>query len=221
MHPSTKKFFLIFGVIIAITLLIFIFQIRRARSIIVTQSDTQLVSDQSYLITLDKTDPLYGNPGAPVTVVLFGDLHSPSSRSLTATFLNFASHHPSDIRLYWKNLPRPALLYGNNFLVHQAAVCAQQANLFWPFISTVLNHKDIVKTADLEQAIQGSALNSPAWSACLTSPSTTEKLTADATLAQSLGVKSAPAIFINNKRVDATADIDWNQLLNSLIVTQP
>lgn len=221
MNAPAKKFFFALLLVIGVTLFIFILQLRKAGSITVTQTQQQLVSNDSFAIPLGPEDPLFGNPGSALTVVEFADLHNARSRELHSLLIQFVDAHPQDVRLFWKNLPQKALLYGDNYLVHQAAICAGTSTGFWQFVGSVLTQKDIVKKDQLDSLLINTALATPEFNACLYSASTTQKLAADVQAATDLGITNAPAIFINNKRIDTTANIDWNQMLSSLIEKQP
>ncbi len=214
---SHKKLFIALSVFIGLAALLLSWQIRLAKNITTRTKTLPLIESVAVNIPIDKTDPILGNPGAPLTVTEFVDLGNEKSRSIHATIADFVVKNPTEARLIWKDYPSAGIFGGNSFLLHQAAYCAGQEKKFWPFITELLKRRMEPKEAGLKDTAKQARLNIESWWLCANAPTTKQYVTSAAALAQSLNIKSAPAVFLNNKRINLEENIDLAQMLATLI----
>lgn len=217
MHHGTKKLFLALIGIIAITALIFVFQFKKSSAITTKNTPEPLLSSFAIDIPVSSTDPMLGNPGAPLTLVGFFDLGNKESRALYATLTDFVKQHPQDARLIWKDLPEESILFGANNLPHQAAWCAHTAKRFWPFADAVMAGRNTNKEPELRKIAGTIGLEVEGWWGCAQDPKTVERVTQASALAARLGIRETPALYINNKKLNLNVDIDLPQMLSSFI----
>lgn len=199
---------------------VFLFiQIKRATEITVKQSTVSLISPNATFIPLSNSELVFGNPGAAITVVEFVDFDCATCLTLDNTIRSFIAEHPQDIRLIWKDAPQPKLLTKNLALAHQAAWCAgqQDEKKFWQFVDIAGQNTNNLQEAGLRQIAQGLNLNTDAWWLCTTGSAAQQQVSQSLQLANSLGIKKLPAIFINNKLINTEADINITDMLNSFI----
>jgi protein-disulfide isomerase len=187
-------------------------QIKRSASITTKTKSTPLLSSFAVNIPIDKNDPLLGNPGAPLTLVEFSDLNCVQCAKVHATLYNFVEKYPKDARLIWKDAPAPSVLWKNNNTIHEAALCAGKQNQFWKFVELAYGGKN-----DPAKIAETLGLNMNQWRECAASEATKQKISAATELARNLGINSAPVIFVNNKMVNLTEELDLTQMLNSFI----
>ncbi len=209
---SIKKFFLILVAAIAIAGLILGQQIKRAASITTKTKPIPLLSSFAVNLPIDKTDPLIGNPGAPLTLVEFTDLNCSQCERIHSLLYNFVEGHPKEARLIWKDAPAPSILWKNNNTIHEAALCAGKQNQFWKFVGVAFGGK-----SDPAKIAETLKLDMNQWRECAAGETTKQKISAATQLARSLGINSAPVIFVNNKMVNLTEELDLTQMLNSFI----
>ena len=213
----TTKLFLVLGLLVAAASLLFWFQFKRARAIVIEGAPGPLVSADTYIIAAESTDASLGNPGAPLTIIEFIDLGDETSIALHQSLAAFVDAHPKDARLVWKDFPSKKLFSTDTTLLHAAAWCAGQQNKFWPFVTAVIKTKPASSLSTLKKVSGELSLNSTEWEYCLTAPTTAEHLAASVASGHSVGVSDAPALFVNNKKISLTAGVDIPQMLTTFI----
>lgn len=211
-----RKLYLSLGVIVLILGAIFYNQFKKSAAITIRPEAEPIVSLSSVDLPDNLTDQMLGNPGAPTTIVEFADLGNSASNKLYADLSAFASANGKDVRFIWKDLPS-AGFFEDSALGHEAAYCAGKQNKFWTFVDKVIGGQYSLKQEYLAEAAKATGLDAVAWDKCLADPDTAQKISSAVALAQSLGIQTAPALFINNKKINLTADVDVKQMLNSLI----
>jgi protein-disulfide isomerase len=73
------------------------------------------------------------------------------------------------------------------------------------------------KEANLQKIATDLKLNTEPWATCATDAATKKQLSDAIAEAKYLGIPNVPNVFINNKQINLTKNIDLEQLLNSLI----
>lgn len=216
MSGRHAKLFLFLAAGVVILLLLFIGQWRKTRAIVVNASPTQLLSAESFDIPISADDPVLGNPGAPLTLAEFIDLGDAKSRTLHTTLADFVNKNPQKVRLVWKDFPQNHIFGGNATTLHRAAWCAGEQKHFWDFIAVVSKKTPSASESALLEMAAALGVDRGRWQACMESapPAT---LADSATLAKTLGLPSAPALFVNNKQLDLTQDINLSEVLASFI----
>lgn len=216
MHQRKKFIFLLLLVTI-IAGIFFYVTIKKAGRITITKYNTPLVSDETASIPVDDSDPMYGNPGAPVTLIEFADIGCKQCQKINYEIKNFVSKHPLDIRMVWKDAPRSNLFFNGYTLAHQAAQCAGKQNNFWQFLEIAMQNTNNLKEPGLKKIAEGLKLDTAKWWECTNSEEIKQKIGESLNLAEQLNVSDLPAIFINNRKIDLNSDIDMNQFLEQVI----
>lgn len=218
-RASKKKLY--FLLILAVFFLVFLIirQMSIADKISVSRSDRMLIDPTITDIPTDPNDPIFGNQGAPITILEFVDLNSKLSREIHSKTKNFVAAHPTEVRLIWKDLPAPSIFDRETALPHRAAWCVykQDKSKFWNFIDLALNEKKITDINILVNLAKQINLNVPAWQQCLNSTETKARIESSISLARALGFEQAPAMFINNKKVNYLDEVDLEKLLEEVI----
>lgn len=206
--------------LIILFLMVLIFkQISTAYKISVSPANKNLIDNKMTEIPSDLNDPLFGNQGAAITIVEFVDLNSKDSREIHRQIKNFVANYPTKIRLIWKDLPEPNMFNSKASISHQAAWCVykQDKNKFWTFTDAMLDKKSINDTNVLKNLIDELKINNTSWQQCLDSTEAKTKVETSLSLGNSLGIFSAPAMFINNKKINYLDEINMVDFLNEII----
>lgn len=203
------------------TILILYYQIKKINEISVEMADKPLIDYSFTPIITNATDPLLGNPGAPITIIEFLDINSPDSRQMHAKLANYTLLHPQKIRLIVMDLPYIGFFTSSdNLKPHQAARCAfeQNSKSFFNYLDE-LNKigKDLNKDEVLLQTAKTIELNMSLWQTCLELEKITTKINQSIELANSIGLKKSPGVFINNKRVNYLDEINIDNLLAEIM----
>jgi len=208
-----KKFYFILLLFITGGVLLLINQIKIARGIVTTYVETPIVSQTASYIPIDPTDPTLGNPGASMWIVIFADLGSKKCAEANSAIVNFVNSNPEAARLIWKDAPQTSLFSAGNISAHLATYCAYEQGQFWKFADMVMQDKNNLKEADLTKIAQDLKMDMTKWNACRASTATQSKIAGSMALAKSLGVTELPGIFVNNKKINLTSDINIGELL--------
>lgn len=212
-----KRFFILFLIILALAGIFFLKEFRRALGITTSQSNTPIISDGMANIPIDQTDPILGNPGADLNIILFGDFSCAKCREVYTQVAKTVRANSQKMRLVWKSAPLGGIFTAGNFLPHQAAYCAGQQKQFWPFAEMAMADKYNLTEAGLKKVAEGLKLNTTTWWQCTNSDLAKKKITDTVAIVDSLHLRSVPALFVNNKLVDTDAKINLEELLVSFI----
>lgn len=210
-----KKLFLALALAILITTLLLARQIKNARLITIKMAEKPLVSPVAVALPTTPADPLLGNPGAPMTVVVFGDLFDAKTRSLLAAVINFVGKHPAVVRLIFKPTPEEHI-WGGALLAHKALWCAASGRKFWPLLQALTAAPNIGESA-LAYAAKSAGLDDNQLLNCTRLASTKQAVLSATTIARDSGITVTPALFINNKQINLEEEVDVEQMLTTFI----
>lgn len=213
---SINKLYIFLAGAIFIAASAFTWTIFKAREITVTPDSKPLVSEGYYEISTNE-DPILGNPGAPLTIVIFSDFVCGDCQQKYTVITNFVKSNPQTARLFLKYSPKPSLFLKANDLAYRGAVCANKQNNFWEFNDLLINTRNPNNKTELENNITSLKLNNEAWQNCLSDQSTQQKIAGSVALSQTLGITEIPAIYVNNKRLNLDTNPDISELLSKLI----
>jgi protein-disulfide isomerase len=215
-----KKLILALIIAIALTVLILIYQLSATGKISVNRAERPLIETTATDMPIDPADPIYGNRGAAITVTEFIDLNSAASRRAHQTIVAFIKDNPQKIRLLLKDFPAGGFFVSDNYRPHIAANCVlkQDATKFFSYIDELsAPGVDIRKEKTLGDLAVKIGLNQNSWTTCLNSTEAKTRIETSVSLAKSLGLKKAPEIYINNKKVNYLDEINLTDLLKEIV----
>ncbi len=210
-----KRFYIAGAVLVAILLIIFLRQIVRTSSIAVTRTEERVVSEATYPISYPRGEPAFGNPGAPVTVAVFGDALTDDSREVVQTVREVVRRNPRALRLVWKDMPKKGL-FSDHIVAHEALYCAQKQDRFWDMADEIYA-RQAVKQEALTTIATNLGLNVEQFTTCLALTETHDTLRLRRQAADDLGISRVPEIFINNKRITLMDGLDLKSMLEEVI----
>jgi len=217
MH-QLKKFYLILLLAIITAGSIFIVQIIKTKKITITPTAQPILSAGYYDIPTENDDQILGNPGAPLSVVLFSDFSCPTCKIEYFKINKFVKEHPQDVRLFLKNTPRKKLFTKTNDLPHRSAFCAGKQGKFWEYTDNLYTQKNISSESDLTKIASGLKMNTVTWWQCVNSQEAKQKIARATDILTTLGIEQVPTIYINNKKINLENDINIVEMLNKFIV---
>ncbi len=145
------------------------------------------------------------------------DLGSDKAQKTHSELYEFVSKNPRDARLIWKDAPNSNIFSYNATLAHKAAFCAGDQNKFWQFVDEILKSKANLREAGLNNISSRLKLDSTKLWECVNSTAAEAKINFSKNLMRSLGIKSSPALFVNNRKINLEEKIDLKQMLNTFI----
>jgi protein-disulfide isomerase len=160
-----------------------------------------------------KTIPLDGSPSrgpldAPVVIVEFSDFECPFCQKIAPELDALCEKHKETVRFVYKFMPLQ--MHPHSEIAARAAIAAQDQGKFWPMHHELFSHGEHLEPADLDAYAKAIGLDLDRFHADMSSPATKARLDADRKLADDLGVKGTPTIYIDGREYDAKIDLeDW------------
>lgn len=158
-----------------------------------------------------KTIPLDGSPSrgpldAPVVIVEFADFECPFCQKVAPELDALWEKHKDTVRFVYKFMPLQ--MHPHSEIAARAAIAAQDQGKFWEMHHELFANGQHLEPADLDSYAKAIGLDMARFQADMSSPATKARLDADKKLADDLGVKGTPTIYIDGREYDAKIDID-------------
>lgn len=160
-------------------------------------------------------DPLWGNPLAPVTIVVFTDLECPFSKRYFATLQSLQQRYgPEKLRIVLKHYPLPFHRQARPAAIAASAVHgAAGPDAFWKFVETVFANQKQIDEASLEAWARQAGVDPDAYRQALKDPRHAAKVDKDVELASKLGVQGTPNSFVNGTDIGGAQPLDKVQAI--------
>ncbi len=212
-----KKLYLCLALLIATSIVFLWYQIHKATDIHTSQDTSPLIASYPTDIPLDGTEPTLGTPGADIQIIEFNDVSCKDCLATHVLIENFINNHPGQLELIWKNTTKNSFFTASD-VPSAAALCAHEQRAFWDFLHASLGkYKRIPEDINqLQNLATETKLKSDVWNTCLASEATKQKILTSKTTSRDLKILSAPTLFINNKQIFLTPEINITDLLTSL-----
>jgi protein-disulfide isomerase len=171
--------------------------------------------DQLYRERFDsrgvKTIPLEGSPSrgpddARITLVEFADYECPFCQRLNPFIEQVFERHKTDVRMVFKYMPLPMHPRGEPSA--RAAIAAQDQGKFWEMDRALFAAGGRLEDVDLDGFAKELGLDMARFHADEASPATTARIEADRKVADELGVKGTPTIYVNGREYNLKNDME-------------
>lgn len=217
----TKKFLLILGAGVVVMGFLLVRQIK-ATALITTRAEVEpFVAAMAIDLPISPDEPMLGNPGAPLTLVIFVDFSDAASRRLYQDTTALVRARPDKARLVVKHSPRQSLFTsGSGRTIANAAVCANTQKAFWRFLDAVVSRPRRASDRVVHSWATAAGIANPelSFDACRANENAqAEREKTFATDNSVAGVQEPPALFVNNKRINLQKDTDVASFLATLI----
>lgn len=155
-----------------------------------------------------------GSEDAKVTVVIFSDYQCPACRTFSVQMKPLLEENhvaTGQARLVYYDLPLTSI-HPHAFLAARAARCAGEQGMYWEYSEALFMNQPTwsarpgAPLRDFKGYASEIGLDKSAFESCLESDAYAETVTANALLAQQLGVNGTPTVIINNRRVRNPGD---------------
>ena len=177
----------------------------------VPSSDRVSVSASAHAgspIPIGDDDPSWGDPDAPVSVVLLSDFECPYCSRVGPTLERIRQEYgPRKVRLVWKNNPLPNHPGARPTAVAGATVQALGGD-FWKFHDLAFSHQRELTKDNLKQWAVSAGVDAAAFDAALATQKYAGKVDRDLALARQIGANSTPAFRVNGKVVSGAQPFD-------------
>jgi protein-disulfide isomerase len=208
-----KKLIVLLIIFIACLSLIFYKTIKKTSGITIKKTNVPIVSQQMAYVTIFNTDQIYGNPGAPITIIEFSDFNCKKCRETHFELVDFINKNPTQTRLIWKSAQQKKWFSSNDPIPHLSAYCAGQQNKFWQFVSSTIANGKNTSENGLKITAQNLKLDLTKWWSCVNSNEAKQAMASSTLVNSQLGINSAPTLFVNNRWVNLDTEIKLAEIL--------
>jgi len=177
------------------------------------QDQVETLYKQRFDAASMKAIPIDGSPargpeGATVTLVEFADFECPFCQHIAPELDELWEKKKTKLRFVFKFMPLS--MHPRGGPAARAAIAAQAQGKFWEMHHQLFANASRLEDNDLDGYASAIGLDLTRFHADMDSPATKARLDADRKVADELGVKGTPTIFINGRQFDGKADIeDW------------
>ena len=162
-------------------------------------------ADRDRIVT--NLQPSFGEPGAPVVVVVYSDFQCSFCREEAKVIREqLPKAFPNQVRVYYKDFPleqihpwaKPAAIAGR-------CVFRQKPAAFWEYHDWVFENQSQITAENLKTKVtewaSGKGLEPLQLSSCIDTKATEAEVDKAMAEARALGVNSTPTLFVNGRRV--------------------
>ena len=165
---------------------------------------------QRFDATTAKRIPVDGSPSrgpeaASVVLVEFADFECPFCQKIAPQLDALWEKRKEKLRFVYKFMPLSMHPHGEQ--AARAAIAAQNQGKFWEMHHQLFANGDRLEPSDLEGYAKAIGLDLAKFRDDLQSPATTARIASDRKLADELGVKGTPTIYIDGRAYDSKIDL--------------
>ena len=137
-----------------------------------------------------------GVPDAPVTIVEYADYECPYCQQIQPALDRLETEFKGKISFAYKDVPLP--MHPHAQKAAEAAHCAGVQGKYWEYHDVLYKTKKL-DVADLKEHARSLQLDGGTFDKCLNSGEQAERVKAQLTEGQSLGLQGTPSFFINGR----------------------
>lgn len=155
--------------------------------------------------------PSKGPESAPVVVVEFADFECPFCASVAPVFEKTFEEKKDKVRFVYKFMPLAAHPHGE--IAARAGFAAAQQGKFWEMNRKMFGNREHLEESDLQSYAKDLGLDLAKFKTDMNSQAATDRIATDHKLADTLGVKGTPTVYVNGREFDVRQDLgDWINL---------
>jgi protein-disulfide isomerase len=154
-------------------------------------------------LPVDRDDPVWGKPDAPVTLLVFGDLDCPYTRRSLDVLRRLETRFSGDLRLVWKN--RPLTVHPHARDAAEVAVALEETSgdaAFWKFASQAAASSQSSTSPHLSRWVSDAGGEGSRVKAWLSEPRYAARVDRALQLAGRYNIRATPTFFVNGLRVE-------------------
>lgn len=165
-----------------------------------------LRQDSAYNIPLEGS-AIFGDPKAPLTVVLFTDLQCPYCAQIVPVLKSLQASHPKTLKISFRHFPLVSI-HEKAMFAHQALWAAGQQGKLWDYYFLMApNFRGLTDSALVANA-KAVNLDMARFETDRKSPASQKAIEADMQLGETVGVEGTPALYFNGKPTRNPAEIN-------------
>ena len=166
-------------------------------------------------LQLDGTEPVYGDPSAPLAIVEFADFQCPFCADVAPRLKKVVDTHP-ELKMMFKHYPISSKCndsvsgerHENACDAAAATECADQQGKFWDMNRMAFKNQNYLSETDLFFLAQQIGLDEAKYKECMASPATMDAVRADVAHAVAVGITGTPSIFFSSDQGKTWSRVD-------------
>ncbi len=152
------------------------------------------VEKTSRIPSLERKDPVTGNPDGEITIIEFADFECQFCADVQKTIKQVLDAYPSKIRLVWKNYPLS--FHALSKKTAEAVLCANEQGKFEAMRDLLFSKQDVsLLESSIRQYAKDAGLDSQKFTACFDGGLNADAVNRDIASAQQFGVDGVPHFF--------------------------
>lgn len=224
--PQWKvSLFVIFSLLILLTLIIFIFLITTGWQASNLSQEEVTLEKPSIIYTdpliksayplpppVEAVDPIRGSDLAEVRIIYLSDFNCPFCKRMSETWARVLDKYGDQVQLVWKDF----ITNPGSVPFHKAARCAQLQGAFWEYHDRLLTHQPqegLSNTEFLTAYAVDLGLDRADFLKCLADTRIEEVVYASSDQALNLGISATPTYFINGVFYDGFREFEEIDLI--------
>jgi len=164
--------------------------------------------------------PIMGPENAPVTIVEFSDYQCPFCARTEPLIHEALDAYPTQTRFVYKHFPLTSI-HPQAMPAALAAAAAQQQGKFWEMHELLFANQRALGDEQLREYARKLNLDMARFDADRQSEAIKQQVQEDAKLAQRVGVRGTPTIFVNGKLLENRSLDGFKQIIDPILKDQP
>lgn len=161
------------------------------------------------------TSPVKGEKGAPVTIVEFSDFQCPYCSRLQPTLREVLKTYPKDVKLVYKDFPLSFHKQAKN--AAKAARAAGEQGKYWEMHDLIFEKYNKLTEEMFKEFASKLGLEMEKFTADFTGNKYDELIQEDMSLAQRVGVRGTPTLFLNGRRMTGRSLDDFKHEIDNAL----
>jgi predicted DsbA family dithiol-disulfide isomerase len=141
-----------------------------------------------------------------VVMVEFADFECPFCQKIAPMLDATWEKHQADVLFVYKFLPLAMHPHGE--ISARAAIAAANQGKFWPMHDLLFANQKALERPDLDKYAQQLGLDMQKFKADFDSDATTQRIAADRALADQLGIRGTPTLYIDGRQFEGRGSFD-------------
>ena len=161
-------------------------------------------------VPIDANDASWGDPQAPVTVVVFGEYECPYCGKLNTTLDQVKSQYGrQDVRIVWKHFPLDFHKNARPASIAAATVHALGGDTaYWSFHQSAMSDQRSLTDVNFARWAVAAGVNATDFNSAFAARTYERDVDDDIALGKRIGVKGTPAAFVNGVLVSGAQPLD-------------
>ncbi|HEX6163712.1 MAG TPA: DsbA family protein [Vicinamibacterales bacterium] len=152
-----------------------------------------------YTVETSNSDPVRGNPNAPITIVEFSDYQCPFCARVNPTLDRIRQTYGDRVKIVFKDFPLAN--HPQAPKASEAARCAGEQNKYWEMHDAMFANQRALDIPQLKQTARAIGLNGTSFDQCLDSGKWASAVQAGLAQGEKMGVNSTPTLYVNGRPV--------------------